>query len=146
VTRALVVTLIVLDQGPGCAREPELTFRPEPIAPLAVTPRLVDGSGHAIVLAGDEVVLHCWATWCAPCVAELPRVLALAREPGRPRVVCIATDVAREDVRSYFGGVVSAEVAFDDGTLACVDGHCSKFDDALPGFCYQAQSKNYDPS
>jgi len=60
--------------------------------------------------------------------------------------VCIATDVAREDVRSYFGGVVSAEVAFDDGTLACVDGHCSKFDDALPGFCYQAQSKNYDPS
>ena len=102
-TRALVATLIVLGQAAGCAREPGLTFRPEPIAPLAVTPRLVDGSGQAIVLAGDagdEVVLHFWATWCAPSVAELPRVLAWAREPGRPRVVCIATDVAREDVRA----------------------------------------------
>lgn len=43
----------------------------------------VDGSEWRLAaLAGKVVVLNYWATWCGPCVAELPHFQALAEEYG----------------------------------------------------------------
>ena len=43
--------------------------------------------------AGAPLVVNVWATWCAPCVKELPTLDALSRRPGAPRVVALSQDM-----------------------------------------------------
>ncbi len=52
-----------------------------------------DAAGHPHTLAeyrGRGVVLNLWATWCAPCVAELPSLDALARQLRGSRITVLA--------------------------------------------------------
>lgn len=55
-----------------------------------------DSEGEPVTLAdfkGRPVLLNLWATWCAPCVAELPTLDALAaREAGRLSVITVSQD------------------------------------------------------
>jgi thiol-disulfide isomerase/thioredoxin len=49
-------------------------------------------------LAGKPVLINLWATWCAPCVRELPTLDALAaRKAGHLAVVTVAQDMAQPD-------------------------------------------------
>jgi len=43
-------------------------------------------------LRGKIVVLNLWATWCAPCVEELPSLLDLQRRNPDLAVVAVSTD------------------------------------------------------
>ncbi len=65
----------------------------EPIPALSLT----DPSGATLDLAslrGTPVLVNLWATWCAPCVVEMPLLdeLAGAME-GRLRVVTVSQDL-----------------------------------------------------
>ncbi|MBB2162034.1 TlpA family protein disulfide reductase [Gluconacetobacter sacchari] len=74
------------------------TAAPRPLPDLG----FVDGSGAARHLAdwhGRIVVLNLWATWCQPCVAEMPALAALARQ------VAPAGDIAVLPVSIDHGGV-----------------------------------------
>lgn len=42
--------------------------------------------------AGEPVLVNLWATWCAPCVKELPTLDALSQQPGAPRVIAVSQD------------------------------------------------------
>lgn len=56
---------------------------------------VVDPSGTKLNLAeasGKPMLLNLWATWCAPCVKELPTLDALSRQPGAPRVIAVSQD------------------------------------------------------
>ena len=43
--------------------------------------------------AGQPLLVNLWATWCAPCVKELPTLDALSARPGAPRVIAVSQDM-----------------------------------------------------
>ncbi len=53
---------------------------------------------------GRPVLVNLWATWCAPCIAEMPTLDRLAaRESGRLHVLTVSQDLdGREKVESFF--------------------------------------------
>jgi len=48
-------------------------------------------------LAGRVVVLNFWATWCRPCVQELPALQALGARHGAEGLAVVAVNVDRDD-------------------------------------------------
>lgn len=44
---------------------------------------------------GSYILLNIWATWCAPCIAELPSLEVLAKEMGGAQFKVIALSVDR---------------------------------------------------
>jgi thiol-disulfide isomerase/thioredoxin len=54
--------------------------------------------------AGRPLLLNLWATWCAPCKAEMPTLDALAAlEEGRVSVIAVSQDLeGREPVTAFF--------------------------------------------
>ena len=62
--------------------------------------RLPDTGGNEVALAafrGRLLAINFWATWCAPCVEEMPELSDLFRElpPDRAHVIGIGIDSAR---------------------------------------------------
>lgn len=61
--------------------------------------------------AGRPQLVHFWATWCPPCVAELPTLLAEARAAGAP-LLAASLDDGWPAIAAFFApGPVPAEVA-----------------------------------
>jgi thiol-disulfide isomerase/thioredoxin len=66
-----------------------------------------DPDGHPARLAdfrGRPLLLNLWATWCAPCIAEMPTLDALAgREGERLQVLTVSQDLdGRDKVEAFF--------------------------------------------
>jgi thiol-disulfide isomerase/thioredoxin len=55
---------------------------------------------------GKAVFLNIWATWCGPCVQELPSIARLAGNPTLKDVafVCVSTDDSAEPVKKFLKG------------------------------------------
>jgi thiol-disulfide isomerase/thioredoxin len=52
---------------------------PSTLPPLRLV--AADGSAHTLAeFAGQGVILNFWATWCVPCVAEMPALAKLAAQ------------------------------------------------------------------
>ncbi len=66
------------------------TWINQPVQPFTIT--MLDGKTVSSEnLKGHVVVLAFWATWCAPCQAELPQIVRIeARYRARPDVFVIA--------------------------------------------------------
>ena len=77
----------------------KVTEAPAAAARPAVPPvSLADGSTRDLTApSGKLLVVHFWATWCAPCEEELPGLLAWWREAkGDSRVELVAVSVDEE--------------------------------------------------
>ena len=64
----------------------------EPIPEITLT----DPKGNRLALAevGEPVLLNLWATWCAPCVVEMPLLDELAADmAGELQVVTVSEDL-----------------------------------------------------
>jgi peroxiredoxin len=103
---ALTLTLLLPACGEGGAM-PSRDALPVPGNPApAWEGTTLSGSPLSLAdLEGEVVVLNVWATWCAPCIREMPALEALHRryrDQGL-RVVGVSVDrgSAREAVRSF---------------------------------------------
>lgn len=69
---------------------------PQPIAPF------FDAGAKPTTLAafrGKVVLVNLWATWCAPCVTEMPTLAQLQAKHGGDDFAVVAISVDREDTR-----------------------------------------------
>ena len=54
-------------------------------------------------LKGKPILLNLWATWCAPCLAEMPALDKLAASNAGLQVVTVSQDLAQpEKVAAFF--------------------------------------------
>lgn len=78
---------------------------PAPTATFASADDAQDGPRTSLAdFRGTPVLLNLWATWCVPCLTEMPTLDALAgRTRGRLAVVAVAQDLkGAEVVRPWF--------------------------------------------
>ena len=95
------------DEGDGGGRVGRSEHETEPLQTLPDF-RLTDLDGREVAShawSGKVLVLNFWATWCPPCLSEIPRFVATQerlRESG-VQFVGIAVDQV-EDVRAFVAG------------------------------------------
>jgi len=99
--------LQVLDSPPA---QPEMTFK------------AVDGTDISLKdFRGQIVLLNIWATWCAPCVAEIPSLDRLQADRGSEDfvVVTISMDRHIDDAKAFFDTAnINALTLYHDPTYS----------------------------
>jgi thiol-disulfide isomerase/thioredoxin len=95
--------------GPRAAEpEPEPTGRLDRSKAGTAAPEsfFEDPDGAAVTLAefrGKPLLVNFWATWCAPCIAEMPTLDALAARDPAIQVLTISQDMeGRPKVEAFF--------------------------------------------
>ena len=84
-----VVALYTLAALGGCAQQAQ------PAKQSALNFSLTDTAGTRHNLAdyrGKWVIVNYWATWCKPCLAEIPQLITLSKEYKDHKVVVLGID------------------------------------------------------
>lgn len=91
----------------GCDRgsQPDMVGRPAPQFTVQDADRTVSLHDHR----GKIVVLNFWATWCPPCVEEMPSLVAMqAKMRDKVTVLAVSTD---QDKSAYDRFLIDHKVA-----------------------------------
>ena len=96
---ALVLTLLATGLAPACSPEASAEADvPEQPAPFVPSEGVLDGVPAFDALLAEEghagTLVNLWATWCVPCIEEMPALSEVATEhrPDGLRVVAISMD------------------------------------------------------
>ena len=83
----------VLDRSHAGTAAPDVAFEDENGRPTSMA-----------AFRGRPVLVNLWATWCAPCIIEMPSLDALAQREGEAlQVVALSQDMTgREPVTRFF--------------------------------------------
>jgi thiol-disulfide isomerase/thioredoxin len=60
------------------------------------------GAAHTVEPTGNLTAVHFWATWCIPCLKELPEVDATAAVYNGLHIVTISLDTNVAKVKTFF--------------------------------------------
>jgi thiol-disulfide isomerase/thioredoxin len=70
--------------------------------PQAPSVTFVDATGKALSLndfRGRYVLINLWATWCGPCINELPSLVRLQAELPQDQITVLPLDLEKHDVQ-----------------------------------------------
>ena len=98
-TAALILALVTLPLT-ACDRGDHPTRIGAPAPAFTLT----GDEGRTVSLAqfrGRIVIVNFWATWCFPCIDELPSLLALQRRMPQLAIVAISQDQDAATYRSF---------------------------------------------
>jgi thiol-disulfide isomerase/thioredoxin len=95
---ALLAGALLLAPGAGFAKDDLKAWTGGPTPALRL--KDLEGREHALeAYRGKVVLVNFWATWCAPCLEEMPSIERLRRSlAGRPFAV-LAVNLAEPDER-----------------------------------------------
>lgn len=125
----VVVGVAVMAMGAALAVATHMSDGPKIIGPGATAPdfaaKVVPDSGPAgavrtiAAYRGKPMLLNLWATWCAPCRAEMPRIERLYKELGPQGLAVVAVSIdspgmtdAIQDFRKEMG--MTFDVLYDE--------------------------------
>ena len=77
----------------------------EPPAQPQMNFKMVDGTDISLKdFRGQTVLLNIWATWCAPCIAEIPSLDVLQKERGSANFTVVAVSMDRhiDDAKAFY--------------------------------------------
>jgi thiol-disulfide isomerase/thioredoxin len=97
--------------GEGAAEFRVERLRDRRLAPDIAIERPDRRAARLAELGGRVVLVHFWATWCPPCVDELPGLLETAREHPGVELVAVSLDDDWATIRDFFDGAIPAEIA-----------------------------------
>jgi thiol-disulfide isomerase/thioredoxin len=82
-----------------------------PVTPPDIVFVAVDGSEHHLAeFIGHGMVINLWATWCVPCVAEMPALAALSK-------ALAPDDIAVLPLSSDRGGAKIVEAFYEEHAI-----------------------------
>lgn len=104
---ALLLTFDVAchQEGGSTAKAPSAAACDKDAKPADLSLTLKDMHGKDVPFSaykGKVVLLNFWATWCAPCKAEIPGFVELQKQyPNDLQILGVSVDDSPEDVRPY---------------------------------------------
>jgi thiol-disulfide isomerase/thioredoxin len=86
---------------------------------------VINPAGQSVALpaavAGRVTVLNLWATWCAPCIEELPSLAALAAAyPDSIQVIALNIDASADETKAFLDQHAPTLAAWRDPKMATV--------------------------
>ncbi len=101
-----LLALVLLPLLGGCGGDAE-TERTRPLPPLPGNPaptweaRTLEGDPIRLAdLRGEVVIINVWATWCTPCIREMPGLEALGRRFADEGLRIVGASVDRGSAES----------------------------------------------
>jgi thiol-disulfide isomerase/thioredoxin len=66
------------------------------------------GDHHALHdFTGNPVMVHFWATWCAPCVVEFPELVQFAINNPNVTIIAVSSDTETDKIDHFLNQYVS---------------------------------------
>lgn len=127
-----MVAGVLIGCGPEAAgsKRPGAVSEPPPVAASAVHVKPVNRSefaAHLNELRGNVVLVDCWATWCMPCMAQLPHTLELAQRLKDRGLVVVTLNFDDVDSAAKVETVLNRDgLASHSTNLICKSGGSTK--------------------
>jgi peroxiredoxin len=107
--RLIAACMLAASLLTSCDRGSRPTLVGNPAPDFTVT----DGSRTVTLsqLRGQVVLLNFWATWCAPCIEEIPSLESLQKQMPQIKVLAVSTD---KDNADYAAFLAEHRLGFDN--------------------------------